>query len=58
MSSGAMMAGALDESDLTLQYGSSASVDYSPCIVRPDPVADQTSRVLRKRYLFKKKKIF
>ena len=45
-----MMAGALDESDLTLQYGSSASVDYSPYIVRPDPVSDQTSRVLRKRY--------
>ncbi|KAK7493720.1 hypothetical protein BaRGS_00015049 [Batillaria attramentaria] len=49
MSRGAMMAGVLQDSDLDAGYGTSASTEFSPFIVRPDPVLDQTSRVLRKR---------
>nr|KAG5700347.1 hypothetical protein BaRGS_029599 [Batillaria attramentaria] len=47
VSKGAMTVGVLSEADLDAQYGSAASTQYSPFIVRPDPVTDHTSRLLR-----------
>ncbi|KAK7460764.1 hypothetical protein BaRGS_00038811, partial [Batillaria attramentaria] len=46
LSKGALLAGGLSESDLNSQYGSSASTEFSPFIIRPDPVTDATSRMV------------
>ncbi|KAK7496755.1 hypothetical protein BaRGS_00011964, partial [Batillaria attramentaria] len=49
LSRGAIVAGMLRERDLDVQYGSSASTEFSPFIIHPDPLADPSSRWLRKR---------
>nr|KAG5707973.1 hypothetical protein BaRGS_025111 [Batillaria attramentaria] len=48
---GGMAVGVLSESDLDALYGTAASTDFSPYIIRPDPQSDPTSRFLRGRTL-------
>lgn len=44
-----MVAGVLNNDDLDAQYGSSASTEFSPFIVHPDPEMDSTSRLMKDR---------
>ncbi|XP_070206105.1 uncharacterized protein [Littorina saxatilis] len=48
---GAIIAGVLSDSDMSEQYGSAASAEFSPFVVLPDPVVDPVSRWLKKRLL-------
>ena len=43
------MAGVLTTSDVAEQYGTSASAEFSPFVVWPDPLIDPASRWLKKR---------
>lgn len=49
VSRGGLMAGVLSDQDLNSQYGSSASTQFSPFVVAPDPHVDPTTRWLKKR---------
>ncbi|KAK7496783.1 hypothetical protein BaRGS_00011992 [Batillaria attramentaria] len=42
LSKGALLAGVIEQNDLEAQYGTSASAEFSPFIVLPDPANDQT----------------
>lgn len=48
---GGIMVGVLTTSDLSQQYGTSASAQFSPFVVVPNNTLDQTSRWLRKRLI-------